>query len=120
MSKYRRIETEFRDESTLRQALADVCQACGTAFEAGEGRSLFGFASDARPKIAELVIRRRYLGKLTNDLGFRRRPDGAFKVIISDYDSRYSAAVIVREVKQRYARQQVDKVGRAAEIKSYA
>ena len=113
MSKYRRIETEFRDESTLRQALADVCQARGIQFETGKALALYGFASDRRPETAEFVIRRRYLGKLTNDLGFHRRPDGTFEVIISDYDSRYTAAVIVREVKQRYARLQVEKLARA-------
>lgn len=113
MSKYRRIETEFRDESTLRQALADVCQARRIEFETGDGLALYGFEGNRRRETAELVIRRRHLGRLTNDLGFHRRPDGTFEVIISDFDSRHTAAEVVREVKQRYARLQVEKLARA-------
>jgi hypothetical protein len=110
---YRRIKAEFRDESTLRHALADVCQARRIEFETGEGLALYGFEGDRRRETAELVIRRRHLGRLTNDLGFHRRPDSTFEVIISDFDSRHTAAEVVREVKQRYARLQVEKLARA-------
>jgi hypothetical protein len=78
-------------------------------FETGESWALHGFEGDRRRETAELVIRRRHLGRL----GFHRRPDGTFEVIISDFDSRHTAAAIVREVKQRYARLQVEKPARA-------
>jgi len=113
MSKYRRIETQFKDEITLRQALTDVCKERDIAFEAGEALILYGYQGDPRPEIAEYVIRRNHISCSANDLGFHRRADGTFEIIISEYDSRTTAAHIVREVKQRYARLQVEKLARA-------
>jgi hypothetical protein len=115
MSKYRRIETKFKDEATLRQALADVCQERGITFEAGEGLHLYGYMGDQRSETAELVIRRNFLDRASNDMGFHRLPDGSFEVIRSEFDSRPErvAVHITNRVKQRYARLQVEKVALA-------
>ena len=112
MSKYQRIQTKFTDEDTLRQALADVCQEPGIQFEAGDALTLYGYRGDPRSERAKYVIRRRHIGRSANDVGFHRTDNG-FEVIISEYDQRGRGAVIVREVKRRYARLQVEKLARA-------
>jgi len=112
MSKYRKIQTQFKDKVTFRQALSDVCQKRGITFERGESLTLYGYLGDARPETAEFVIRRRHIEDCANDLGFHRLADGTFEVIISDFDSTRNGAQIVREVKQRYARLQVEKLAR--------
>jgi hypothetical protein len=109
MSKYKRIETQFKDEGTLRQALHDV----GIPFEEGEGLTLYGWKGKARPETAEFVIRRRHIESAANDLGFHRLPDGSFEVVISDFDSTSRGMGITRQVKQRYARLQVERLARA-------
>jgi len=114
MSKYLKVETQFKDAGLLQQALADVCAARRIQYEQGEGLTLYGYQGKARPERAEFVVRRGYISRSANDLGFHRLPDGSFEIIISEYDSEHtSAAHIAREVKQRYARLKVEKVARA-------
>lgn len=113
MSKYHRIETQFSDEDTLRQALANVCQQRQIQFEAGDALTLYGYKGRARAETAEYVIRRQHVGRSANDLGFYRRADGTFELIISEFDQRHEGAEIAREVKRRYARLQVEKLARA-------
>ena len=112
MSKYRRIETKFRDEETLRQALADVCQERGITFQTGNNLTLYGYQGDPRPETADYIIRRRHISYNANDLGFHRTDASTFDVIISEFDQRHTGAQIVREIKQRYARLQVEKEAR--------
>jgi hypothetical protein len=106
MSKYHRIETKFKNEETLIQALAD----CGIQVERGEALTLYGYEGDARPETAEIVIRRRHISSMANDVGFHRLADGSFEVIISEYDQTARAAQMVKQVKQRYARLEVERL----------
>jgi len=113
MSKYLKIEIKFKDETTFREALRDVCKARGIQFEQGQHPYLYGYLGDRRPETAEYVIRRQHIGTSANDLGFARQADGSLGVVISDFDSRNTGAEIVAQVKQRYARLQVEKQARA-------
>ncbi|NJN88723.1 MAG: DUF1257 domain-containing protein, partial [Leptolyngbyaceae cyanobacterium SL_7_1] len=48
------------------------------------------------------IVRRQYLGALSNDIGFKQQADGTYSAIISDYDRpRYSQAW-VNQLTQRY------------------
>lgn len=51
-----------------------------------EAQPLYGYQGDARPERAEVIVRRAYIGELSNDIGFAKGPDGAFQAIISEYD----------------------------------
>ena len=85
MSKYLAFsEILFKDRRLLLAALADLGY---TEIDEGEALPLFGYQGDRRPETAEIVVRRRYLGPASNDLGFARTPEG-FTPIISDYDQR--------------------------------
>jgi hypothetical protein len=74
----------FKDRRLLQAALADLGYS---EVEEGEALSLTGYQGDRRPQTAELVIRRRYLGAASNDIGFARGSDG-YTPIVSEYDQR--------------------------------
>jgi len=109
MSKYLKIQTQFKDEAALIEAL----QACGFEFECGEALALYGYQGDARPEKAEIVIRRHNISSCANDLGFARQPDGSYGVIISEFDSRNRGAEMVKQAKQKYARIKVERMAKA-------
>ncbi len=112
MSHYCEIQTELRDPDALVVAL----RALG--FPAVEvhpvPQTLTGYAGDERPERAEVIVRRRYVGRAANDLGFARQPDGTFRAIISEYDQGqgYDAPWLGR-LAQEYALARVQAVARA-------
>ena len=95
MSHFTRVRTKLRDPELLVKALT----ALGfTTVEAHDSpQTLYGYQGDARPERAEVIIRRRHIGRMSNDIGFRRREDGDFEAIISDYDrSTYDQAWLTK------------------------
>ena len=85
MSKYCTFtDMVFKDRRLLLAALADLGY---TEVEEGETLPLFGYMGDQRPETAEVVVRRRYVGSASNDLGFARTPEG-YVPIVSEYDQR--------------------------------
>lgn len=53
---------------------------------------LEGYRGDKRQDTAEIVIPRRYVGGIANDIGFKLQEDGTYGAIISDYDKASGAA----------------------------
>lgn len=99
MSRYVEIDTpEFRDCASLVQALKDIGYA---EVETGDRLPLYGYHGDMRPETAEVVVRRRYVGSASNDLGFARQTDGAYKMIVSEYDRARVASKLI-DLRQRY------------------
>ncbi len=86
MSKYMTFtDTAFKDRECLLQALAE----CGYAeVEQGESLSLYGYRGDKRPETAQLVVRRKFIGAASNDLGFQKTENG-YVPVISEYDQRF-------------------------------
>ena len=85
MSKYCTFtDMVFKDRRLLLTALADLGY---TEVEEGEALPLFGYQGDQRTETAEIVVRRRYVGSASNDLGFARTPHG-YVPIVSEYDQR--------------------------------
>lgn len=111
MSKYRRIEVEFRSEEALGKALQDCAATLGISFEvhAGEGAHLVGYLGDFRDEQAQYIVRRHHVGYGANDLGFARQPDGTFEMLLSEFDTRQADTegttqrALVNLLKQRYA-----------------
>ena len=50
-----------------------------------------------------MIVRRKYIDALSNDLGFRKEADGRFVGIISDYDRNRFDASWLKGLSQRYA-----------------
>ena len=63
---------------------------------------LYGFQGDIRSQTAEIIIRRKYVGNASNDLGFQRQEDGTFEAMISEYDRRKYGQPWLKQVMQRY------------------
>lgn len=84
MSHFTRVRTALRDADLLVQALAAV--GCKTVETHDTPQTLYGYQGDARPERAEVIVRRAHIGRLSNDIGFRRRDDGTFEAVISEYD----------------------------------
>lgn len=86
MSKYMTFTgTTFKDRECLLNALAE----CGYGtIEEGESLSLYGYQGDRRPETAQIVVRRKFIGSASNDLGFQKT-DAGYVPVISEYDQRY-------------------------------
>ncbi len=85
MSKYMTFTgTAFKDRECLLNALSE----CGYAeVEEGEALSLYGYQGDKRPETAQIIVRRKFIGGASNDLGFQKTEAGYIPVI-SEYDQR--------------------------------
>jgi len=85
MSKYMTFTgAAFKDRECLLAALAE----CGYAeVEEGESLSLYGYQGDRRKETANIVIRRKFVGSASNDLGFQKT-DAGYVAIISEFDRR--------------------------------
>ena len=110
MSKYLVYdEIRFTDRRLLLAALADLGYA---EVEEGEDLPLYGYRGDRRPETAHLVVRRRFVGRLSNDLGFVRTPQG-YVPIVSEYDQRVlHGGQFLPKLRTAYAERVVDEVRR--------
>jgi hypothetical protein len=88
MSEYVIVATAFTDADHLVDALVDLGFPRDTIEMHDHPVTLYGYRGDARPERAEIVIRREYVGRGANDIGFVRQADGTFRAIISEYDQR--------------------------------
>jgi hypothetical protein len=101
MSHFTRLQTRIVETDALCKALADV--GFDKVEVHAEAQHLYGYQGDQRADTAEVIIRRRHVGRASNDIGFKRQPDGTFTAIISGYDrSKYSEAWLDK-LTQRYA-----------------
>lgn len=84
MSHFTTLTTQLTDADALRAALADV--GFDDVEVHDDAQPLHGYLGDRRANRAHVIVRRRHLGRASNDIGFRRQEDGHFLAIISDYD----------------------------------
>ncbi len=74
----------FKDRECLLNALSE----CGySEVEEGEALSLYGYQGDRRPETANIVVRRKFIGGASNDLGFQKT-DAGYVPVISEFDQR--------------------------------
>ena len=115
MSEYTTVQTEITDADILRLALQDVglpfeeanVEACGDI----NGLSLVGYLGDTRPQQVQFAIRRRNLGRLSNDIGWAWDDSAQrYFAYVSDYDTHLpNVKQVVEQVAQRAAYHQVIK-----------
>jgi hypothetical protein len=118
MSKYRVIQTEFRNLDSLKKALADL----GVPYDLAKNPlqpdlPLYGYLGDERPERGSIVIRRSWLDNnwsgnehmvgLSNDIGFAW--DGKeLTAQVSEYDeSNLGVTAAMKHLRQRYAYHEV-------------
>jgi len=85
MSHYVDINTKITDKKALVKALErmgfqDHVEQYNTP------TNLYGYHGDIRSQKADVIVRRKYVGKLSNDIGFERAEDGFYRSHISEYD----------------------------------
>lgn len=88
----------YRDEGCLVKALM---RAGGWSEEQIElhvdPTNLYGYQGDRRADLANIIVRRKFVGGLSNDIGFLKQADGTYAVIISKYDeSRYGPGWVTK------------------------
>ena len=66
------------------KALADVGYTTVEVHQ--EPQQLCGYHGDLRSQRAHVIVRRQYVGRASNDLGFVKSSDGTYRAIISDFD----------------------------------
>lgn len=85
MSAYAKYGTQYKDKECLIKALADQGY---TEVEYHEvATNLFGYHGDKRKDVANIIVRRKFVGNAANDIGFIKTNDGTYSAIISQFDS---------------------------------
>jgi hypothetical protein len=101
MSQYLNMATQIVSGEHLVKALKDV------GFNEVEiyrtAQPLRGWMGDIRANTAEIIIRKKYVGSASNDIGFKLGPQGRFTAVISEFDQKKYNAVWLNRLTQRYA-----------------
>ena len=107
MSAYIKNETCVRDINLLKDALKENGYPEVEVNE--EAQNLYGYHGDKRDDKAELIIRRKHIGSVSNDIGFKKNKHGNYDAIISQYDSSKHNSVWLNKVKSTYTTLMVKK-----------
>jgi hypothetical protein len=115
MSAYNEIETQYSDQGCLIEALKEM----GYQPQVSEKpQHLEGYHGDQRQQTAEIIIPRRQVGGASNDVGFKKKADGTYTAIISDYDRSSNFGVKKQqELKRLYAEKMAVKQAKANGLK---
>jgi Protein of unknown function (DUF1257) len=84
LSHFTTLATQLTDADALRAALADV--GYGEVEIHEQAQPLYGYEGDQRRDRAHVIVRRKHVGRASNDIGFLRQDDGRFLAVISEYD----------------------------------
>jgi hypothetical protein len=99
----------FKDRRLLLIALAALGYS---EVEEGEALPLYGYQGNRRPETAEIVVRRQHVGRLSNDIGFVRTPDG-YVPLVSDFDQRtLHGGKFLIKLRTAYSEQVVEEIRR--------
>ena len=103
MSHYAKIKTKLVDQAALLKALADL--GFGEVEVHERPLALRGYKGDLREDTAHVIIRRRFIGSSSNDIGFLRQSDGTYAAIISEFDQDAAGydQTWLDQLSQRYA-----------------
>ena len=101
MSHYTSVKTHLVSPKHILRALADL------GFNEVEFHKnpvpLVGYMGDPREYQAQIVIRRKYLGMASNDIGFCRNTDGKYSAVIGDFDAKRFDEYWLNNLSRRYA-----------------
>jgi hypothetical protein len=101
MSQYLNIATQIVSGEHLVKALKDVGLNQVEVYKTAQ--PLKGWLGDKRANTAEIIIRKKYVGSASNDIGFKLGSQGRFTAIISEFDKKMYNAAWLNHLTQRYA-----------------
>lgn len=109
MSAYTVVELKFTDGDCIKAALSEL----GYVFEEHKhAQTLYGVGGSARPESAHIIVRRNHVGAAANDVGFLKKSDGSYEMIISEFDrsgKKKQAVDFMEKLKQLYGKHKVIK-----------
>ena len=79
-------EVRILDEEVLLETLAEFGYDSSKVEVHESPVKLDGYRGDKREQKAHVVIRRRNVGAMSNDIGFEKRADGSYAAWVSDFD----------------------------------
>lgn len=85
MSHYVDIETEIQNQEALVRALERLGFKNKIEIHT-TSQNLYGYQGDLRKQKANVIIRKKYVGRAANDIGFEKTSEGRFIAHISEYD----------------------------------
>ena len=101
MSAYVSLGTPMIDQDCLLAALTDLGLGANVVEVHPTAVALVGYEGTARAQKANIVIRRRHVGRASNDIGFERTATG-FRAHVSEYDRRRYGAAWLKQLQERY------------------
>ena len=123
MSHFVEVKTEYKDQKCLALALKEIF---GNVEVCEQPKALIGWHGDDRSKLVSdnpnyapachLIVRRKFIGSASNDIGFRHSGDGKWSAYISAFD-KTDNSVRIGQIAQQYAKQVTIKT---AKIKGYS
>jgi hypothetical protein len=102
MSHFTTVRTKIVSTEALLQALAEMGYRKVDVHE--DPQPLHGFQGDERSQRAHVIIRRKQIGRLSNDIGFERQGDGSYRAWISEWDRQRYDERWIEDLHRRYAR----------------
>ena len=111
MSEYIKQTTSINDLSCLLQALA--AKGYGEVENHETAQSLVGYHGDIRPEKAEVIIRRKFVGGSSNDLGFKKDAKGNYEFIVSQFDKGKHNQKWFDDLKTEYAILKAKKIAKS-------
>jgi len=110
MSKYKVINTQFKNARSILNALEDLEIQPDVAEDVYQlTLHLFGYQGDLRAEKASIAVRRadvnKWSGGWSNDIGFAwNEEQQVFDAIVSEYDERNAGCTrLMNKIRQRYA-----------------
>lgn len=104
MSMYCVVQTEFKDQESLIDALCETGEWTRNQIESHDyPASLYGYLGDARKECANIIIRRAFIGRSSNDIGFIKTSENNYVAIISEFDKNKFNQTWLNKLKQNYA-----------------
>jgi hypothetical protein len=107
VSHFSVLKTRLIDRECLLLALHDM--GFNEVEEHTSPQALYGYQGDIRTERAQIIVRRKYIGLVSNDIGFHELPEGGFVAIISDFDRHKYGSAWLQKLTQRHAYHLVQK-----------
>ncbi len=103
MSRYVTVLTVFKDKEVLISALCETGEWSLDQIEVhNPPKFLYGYRGNERQEKANIIIRRKHIGKASNDIGFIIDDNGNYQQVISEYDLRKLGKQWVGNLKANY------------------
>ncbi len=114
MSAYITLATPMTDQQCLLDALADLGFGPDKVEVHADATQLVGYVGDRRQQRAHVVIRRRFVGTASNDVGFELTSTG-YRAHVSGFDHPRYGTGWLSKLSARYQEHHAAKLARLAE-----